>query len=85
MPERDVYRVVNLAPSVPQPSSAMLQWIAWIALAVLAVLAHFHETASDEEPVLQLSCEHENTKKIHPASPAPANVFDASRCPYPIR
>ena len=63
----------------------MLQWIAWIALAVLAVLAHFHETASDEEPVLQLSCEHENTKKyIQPPLPQPTPLMPP-HCPYPIR
>lgn len=32
------YSGVNLAPSVHQDSSAMLQWMAWIALAVLTVL-----------------------------------------------
>lgn len=33
-----------------------------------SVLAHFHETASDEEPVLKLSCEHENTIKGNKSS-----------------
>jgi len=33
-----------------------------------SVLAHFHETASDEEPVLKLSCEQENTIKGNKSS-----------------